>query len=85
MSAQPLAKRVFVSSRNEVTIPGSHHASRPVSYKSWSEESMSKALKAVIEQRLSIRRAAEDYGVPRSTLGDRVSGRVLPGAVSGPS
>lgn len=33
----------------------------------------------------SVRRAAEEYGVPRATLGDRVSGRVKPGAVSGPS
>ena len=85
MSEPPLAKRVYVSSRNEVTVRGSHHANRPVSYKSWSEESMSMALKAVLEQGLSVRRAAEDYGVPKSTLGDRVSGRVLPGAVSGPS
>jgi len=29
-------------------------------------------------------RAAEEYGVPQATLGDRASGRVKPGAVSGP-
>ena len=42
------------------------------------------ALKAVIEDGISVRDAADRYGVPRSTLGDRVSGRVLPGATSGP-
>ena len=32
----------------------------------------------------SIRHAAEHYAVPKSTLGDRISGRVLPGSTSGP-
>ena len=32
---------------------------------------------------MSVRRAAEEYDVPRSTLGDRVSGRILPCPVSG--
>ena len=33
---------------------------------------------------LSVRRAAEEYAVPKSTLHDRVSGRVLAGRCSGP-
>ena len=33
---------------------------------------------------MAIRRAAEDYGIPRSTLHDHVSGRVQFGAKSGP-
>ena len=45
---------------------------------------MSVALKAIIEDGQSVRRAAEDFGVPKSTLGDRVSGCILPGEVSGP-
>ena len=43
---------------------------------------MQETLKAV-HRGWSIRRAAEEYDVPRATLGDRVSGRVQPGAVSG--
>ena len=33
---------------------------------------------------LAIRCAAEEYDVPRSTLGDRISGRVAPGSTSAP-
>ena len=54
-------------------------------YKMWSQESMTLAVDAVLKGGLSVRRAAQDYDVPRSTLADRVSGRVLPGALSGPS
>ncbi len=45
---------------------------------------MEKAVCAVVGGELSIRRAAQQYNVPRSTLGDHVSGRVQPGAVCGP-
>ena len=41
-------------------------------------------MRAVIEENKSVREAAQQYDVPKSTLGDRVSGRVLPGAISGP-
>ena len=33
---------------------------------------------------LTVRRAALEYDVPKSTLHDRVTGKVLPGAVGGP-
>lgn len=54
-------------------------------YKEWSPLSLSEAMKAVTRKNISIRKAAELYGVPRSTLGDHIRGRVLPGAKSGPS
>ncbi len=57
---------------------------RPAQYKDWSRESMLAAMKAVIEDGMSVRRAAELHQVPKSTLGDRISGRVLSGATSGP-
>jgi len=43
-----------------------------------------RAIEAVVEEGVSIRRAALRYDIPKSTLGDRVSGRVLPGKLSGP-
>lgn len=53
-------------------------------YKCWSEATMTAATRAVTQENVSVRKASETYNVPRSTLSDRVSGRVLPGAKSGP-
>ena len=57
---------------------------RPAQYKGWSHENMRDAMEAVIEDGKSVCLAADLYQVPKSTLGDRISGRVLPGATSGP-
>ena len=54
-------------------------------YKQWTELQMKGAVDAVVTSNLSVRRAAMQYNVPKSTLGDRVSGRVQPGSVSGPA
>ena len=56
---------------------------RSVKYKTWNEESLRKAAMDV-QKGVSIRRAAEVYDVPRSTLHDRVSGKVNFGSRSGP-
>ena len=56
---------------------------RPKYYKGYSSETFDLAVNAVVEGGLSIRRAAEEYAVPKSTLGDHVQGRVLAGAVGG--
>ena len=45
---------------------------------------MERALKAVIVTGISVRHAALMYSVPKSTLGDCLSGHVQPGAISGP-
>ena len=45
---------------------------------------MDAAVKAVISEGFSIRRASLQFSVPKSSLGDRVSGRVIPGSTSGP-
>ena len=78
----PLCKRVFVGDVGESIA---HHCeclpSRPFRYKGWSQESMTLA----IRDGMTVRGAAEYYSVQRSTLGDRISGRVLPGAKSGPA
>ena len=61
-----------------------HSDSRPSKYKSWDGVKMAQAFTSVTQERMSIREAALQYGVPKSTLGDRLSGRVLSGATSGP-
>ena len=52
-------------------------------YKQWSEESMLGALKAMQDGAMGCNRAAVEYGVPKTTLKDRVSGRVIHGRKSG--
>jgi len=51
----------------------------------WSDESMVNAINAVKSGRCSVKRAAEDYKVPRTTLQDRIAGRVIHGTKPGPS
>ena len=43
------------------------------------------AIDAVLHEGMSIRRAAEQYDVSKSSLGDRLSGRVLADASCGPA
>jgi len=57
---------------------------RGVGRRGWSEKSLEGALKEVSEGELTIRRAALQYNVPKSTLHDRIVGKVIPGAKVGP-
>ena len=50
--------------------------------KQWSEESMAAAIVAV-KGGESVLHAAHQFGVPRQTLGDRVSGKVVHGTNPG--
>ena len=72
--------RKVPASRYKVHAPRSKS---PVSsrkkYKQRSEESMLGALKAVQDGAMGCNRAAAEYGVPKTTLKDRVSGRVIHG------
>lgn len=45
---------------------------------------MGRALEAVTEGKMGVNRAALEYNVPRTTLKDRVSGRVIHGSNMGP-
>ena len=52
--------------------------------KLWSDSSMIEAMEAVKTGRLGVNRAAEEYNVPKTTLKDRLAGRIKHGAKSGP-
>ena len=52
--------------------------------KQWSNEQMQAALKSVVSDGVSANKAALLHGVPRSTLKDRLSGRVVHGRNPGP-
>ena len=66
-----------------------HHtlaSERPPEYKkSYNEDKLQLAYEEVVGGHLSVRVAAEKYDVPKSTLSDRVTGRVKFDARSGPS
>lgn len=84
MEYPPLCERVFKGSGTCLSSLNFDSDGRPSRYKLWDCSAMEQAVSSVLEQGFSVRRAATEYNVPKSTLGDRVSGRVLPGARSGP-
>ena len=53
--------------------------------KNGNEDNMIKAVVAVLNKDLSTQCAAELYAIPKSTLSDRISGRVVMGRVSRPA
>ncbi len=57
---------------------------RPRKLSLWSDEAVVGAMKAVKEGRMSINRSALEFGVPRTTLKDRIAGRVVHGTNIGP-
>ena len=52
--------------------------------KAWNEDSLVKALKSVQEDKLSLRAAAKEYGIPCSTLHDYAIGKSTVGSTSVP-
>ena len=79
----PLKDRVLKSSN--LSVPLVSLSRRPDTYKHWTDVQIDKALDAVRKKSFTVRRAAEEFGVPKSTLHDRISGRVQVGGHSGPS
>lgn len=78
----PLRERVY-RTKYRHPILASDVVGRPSSYKNWDNEKMTRAHQAVLSG-MTVRRAAEEFAVPRSTLHDRVSGKVQYGCKSGP-
>ncbi len=61
-----------------------HRSTETAKEKKWSDDQMVGAIQAVINDGLSMNQAADNYQVPRSTLKDRLSGRVTHGVNPGP-
>ncbi len=57
---------------------------RPRKLLLWSDEAMVGAMKAVKEGRMGVNRSALEFGVLRTTMKDRIAGRVLHGTNIGP-
>ena len=82
--ARPLQARVVRSSgRAPVVAPCQSAPDRPPAYCSYSNQQMISAVETVQRGEMSIRRACEEYGVPRSTLQDKASGKSSVNARSG--
>ena len=82
----PRKRRSVAKRKRSKSAPASLRCvcnNRPKKRKGWLEESMTTAIKAVQEGR-SISQAARDHGIPKTTLYDRVSGRVTHGTNPGP-
>ena len=88
----PLAKRIAYSKDCEVDVPLLSSTTkapplRPSSYQNWRgplSVNLSKACQAFNSKKYSLRKAAELYGIPKSTLHDHATGKVLESSVSGP-
>ena len=79
-----LKERIFRVSNKSPSPYACGVGGRQSKYKDWRDSQLDRACDAVVKQSLSIRRAAEQFAVPRSTVHDRVSGRVSCGSRSGP-
>ena len=60
--------------RAPVNVP--FMSERQPTYRGYSTIAMEKAYEAVVTGTMSVRKASEDYGVPRSTLHEKVTGKV---------
>ena len=59
-------------------------SNQPKKLRQWDDESMDSAMNAVANGELGVNRAALEFGVLKTTLKDRLSGRVVHGANIGP-
>ena len=83
----PLARRVYAtrsSSKPSIPITDDRQSQRPAAYKLWTEEKIRLACEAVKAEGYTYRRVELEFSVPKSTIRDRISGKTLPGATSGP-
>ena len=77
---RPLPQRIVRSHSQSRTIIGLACESRGP-YRQWAEENLCKAMTAVEKGG----RTAEMYSIPKSTLHDHVTGKVMLGAKAGPT
>ena len=83
-SFPPLKDRIFCSSRSSQPVIATDSGGRPSKYKAWNEENLQLAYQSYQRKDFSLRQAAEAYDVPKSTLHDRITGKVPFYKKSGP-
>ena len=75
--APPSRKEPSMMEKEPSGTPSQHK------YRQWTDENMLGAIKAVKEGRMGLNRAALEHNVPKATLSDRLSGRMIHGCKSG--
>ena len=71
----PLKDRIFHSTQSHPVIDTAC-SGRLNKYKAWSEDNLQLAYQSYQQKEFSLREAAEAYDVPKSTLHDRIAGKV---------
>ena len=84
-SFPPLKERIFCSSQSSQPIIATTSSCRPSKYKTWNEDRLHLAYQSYQRKEFSLRQAAEAYEVPKSTLHDRITGKVPFNKKSGPA
>ena len=79
----PKKKRRFICRKRSSSAPAILCPRKPSKRKCWDNDQMVAAMTAV-KGGSHIKRAAEEHGVPVSTLHDRISGRIVCGTKPGP-
>jgi len=74
----PLHERI-IRTRYPGVPPESLDTKRPLQYKLWTNENLKQACDAVIQGK-SMRRAEVEFGIPKSTIHDHVSGHITGGS-----
>ncbi len=82
MSYPPISSRMCRTMK--AGTPPQSENGRSMLYKQYDEAALKLAVKAVFENNLSIGRAAEQFGVPKTTLHDRLKGKSTEYSHSGP-
>ena len=85
MQSLALKRRTFKSVAPSVAPNPYTYPIRDGPCKQWTDETMARAITAVVQEAISISKAAEMYQIPRSTLHDHLTGRVEHGSLPGPA
>ena len=78
------ARKFSRRKRKQNRVTQAPRTNRSSKRKQWSDQQMRDAMEAASSGTVSVNKAADMYGVPRSTLKDRLSGRVVHGIKPGP-
>ena len=79
----PWKKHSFSTRTRSHSAPARLSPRRPKNLKEWYDDSIKAAIQAV-EEGQSVSKAARDHGIPKTTLYDHISGKVIHGVNPGP-